>query len=345
MKRLIRTLAVCLCVLVPLTSCQWKSKTHFILHPKKTGIATVRFHDQERSRPLITEIWYPVDDNAPSERVEGLWVRCAEARDAPVKSRAKKYPLIMMSHGNGGDRTNNAWLAEILAANGYVVASVDHHGNTWNNTTPENFVKIWDRPKDVSSVVDQILQDSKFGPHIDAQKVGFIGYSLGGVTGVWIAGGQITNFEVPVVGTLPPDQIPPGVTDEMLSSIDFSPIKASYRDPRVGAVFLMAPALGYLFDLNSLQAISVPVYIVASEGDITVPLEKNAKILASKIKKVAFTLIPGSANHYVFLNEVTRGGKMLLAKHLANDPPNVNRGQIHEEIGEAAVSFFNEYLK
>jgi len=332
-------------VIFSLVSCGKKPNSIVTLNPKKIGVSTIRLCDADRKRPLVTEIWYPIDENADAAPVSGLWVRCPEARDAPLKISDEKYPLIVMSHGNGADRLNNAWIAETLAANGYIVASMDHYGNTWNNKIAECFVKIWDRPKDVSFVVDQLLEDNQFGQHINPKKIGFIGYSLGGHTGIWIAGGKIPRFDKPDIKTIPSDQIPEIVTEEVLNSIDFSPAQESYRDTRISAIFLMAPALGHLFDMTSLQAISIPVYIVASEGDKIVPIDSSARILASKIKKAAFTLIPGGANHYVFLNEVSKGGKMMLDKSIALDPPNVDRHKIHDEIAQSAVTFFNYHLK
>ncbi len=345
MIRWIKSCIFALILVVSFTSCVNNKNISIILHPQKTGIATIRFYDESRDRPMITEVWYPIADHIPAEKVNGLWQRCPEARDAPLKQSSKKYPLIVMSHGNGGDRTNNAWIAEILAANGYIVASVDHHGNTWNNKIAENFIKIWERPQDVSYVVDQILEHQEFGSSINRKKIGFIGYSLGGHTGIWIAGGQIDKFDKEMVANIPKDHLPSSVNDDLISSIDYSPAKKSYRDPRISAVFVMAPALGHLFENASLQKISIPVHIVASEGDNITPIAESANILAKKIKKAAFTLIPGSANHYVYLNEVTKGGKVMLDKHLAFDPPGIDRSQIHEEIGHSAVKFFNYHLK
>jgi predicted dienelactone hydrolase len=345
MMRWVKTAVLCLILIGPFTACQSKRNTIHVTRPEKTGITTIRFYDESRKRPLLTEVWYPIDANAPAEAVGGLWVRCPEARDAPLKPSNKKHPLIMMSHGNGGDRMNNAWLAEILAANGYIVASTDHHGNTWNNHIAECFVKIWERPVDVSAVIDNLLKDERFGAAIDHKKIGFIGYSLGGQTGIWLAGGKVPRFEKPDIETLPADQIPDTVNDELIDSIDFSPARASYRDSRVSAFFIMAPALGYLFDTASLQAISVPVYIIVSEGDKLVPLESSGKILASAIKKAAINLIPGAASHYVFLNEVSKGGKMMLNKNVALDHPSVDRAKIHEDIAETAVAFFDKNLK
>lgn len=330
-------------VVIPFCGCARVKKIN--LQPQKTGIATIRYYDEQRCRPLITEVWYPVDEQAPAEAVSGLWVRCAECRDAPFASQPKKHPLIIMSHGNGGDRLNAAWLAEVLAANGYIVAAMDHHGNTWNNKIAEYFVKVWERPQDVSFVIDQLLNDDRFASHINPEKIGFIGYSLGGLTGVWIAGGQISNFDKPSMKDVPVDQIPSFVTDEVINSIDFSPVQKSYRDSRVAAVFLMAPALGNLFDMTSLTSIDVPVYIVAPENDQIVPIETSAKVLAAKINKAFFSMIPGAATHYVFLNEATKGGRLMLDRSLSNDPPTVDRKQIHDEVANNAVKFFDKSLR
>jgi len=335
---------VCLFVLISFTACQSKKTSIIVTRPEKTGITTVRFFDNARKRPLLTEVWYPIEQNTPAEAVSGLWVRCPEARDAPIKQTKTKYPLIVMSHGNGGDRMNNAWLAEVLAANGYIVAAPDHHGNTWNNQIAECFVKIWERPLDVSSLIDNIITDERFGPHIDREKIGFIGYSLGGQTGIWLAGGKVQHFDKPDIDTIPKDQIPEIVSEAVIDAIDFSPARESYKDSRVGAIFLMAPALGYLFEPSSLQAISVPVYIIASEGDKVVPLESSAKILTNYIKKAAFNLISGAASHYVYLNEVSKGGKMMLKKNVAHDEPTVDRAKIHEDIAKSAVVFFDKNL-
>lgn len=345
MKKWLISLFLVVGFLTLIPSCGKSGSGQVVLHPTKTGITTVRYHDEARNRPVITEVWYPVDDTVQANPVEGLWVRCAEARDAPLKTSSKKYPLVLMSHGNWGDRLNNSWIAETLAANGYIVASMDHYGNTWNNKIAECFIKIWDRPQDVSFVIDQLLQDERFGPHINQKKIGLIGYSLGGHTAIWVAGGTVSQFDKPDMKKMPADQIPTTVNEDVINSIDFTPAKNSYKDPRISAVFVMAPALGYLFDMASLQNISVPVYIVAAEGDLTVPLEAGPNILATKIKKAAMTLIPGSASHYVFLNEVTKGGKMLLDKRVAHDAPTVDRAKIHDEVGSAAVHFFDKHLK
>jgi predicted dienelactone hydrolase len=151
-------------------------------------------------------------------------------------------------------------------------------------------------------------------------------------------------LENSILDTIPQDQIHPEMTKEKMKEIDFSPVRESYQDSRISAVFLMAPALVDLFDPVSLESIQVPLYIVAPEQDLVVPAEKNGKVLARLVRKAALNIIPGAASHYVFLNEVSKGGKMMLDKRIAVDPPTVDRKQIHADIGLQAVQFFSEHL-
>lgn len=314
------------------------------VHPSRVGITTLRLYDTSRERPLITEVWYPIDQAVSTTSPCGVWVRCPEARDAPIQSNGKLYPLIVMSHGSGGDRMHNAWLAEVLASNGYMVASVDHYGNTWNNKIGANYIKIWERPQDVSYVIDQLLQHPKFGVLLDPERIGFVGYSMGGNTGIWMIGGRVSQFSKRQIEMIPLDQMPSDVNQDLLESIDFSRIKECYTDPRIKACFVMAPAFSQLFDRSSLQSISVPVYICASVGDITTPFDGGISILSKEIKTSQIQVVSNTATHYIFLNRPSKAGCMVLKK-LAEDPPGVDRSRIHEEVSTAAVKFFDKNLK
>ncbi len=315
-----------------------------ILHPQKTGIMTLSLLDAARERPLITEVWYPVDIDAPSKASSGIWLRCEESRDQPLSLKKNQYPLIIMSHGNGGDRFNISWLAEILAANGYIVAAMDHYGNTWNNKIPALYAKPWERPKDVSFVLDQLLDHPVLKDHIDPQTIGFVGYSLGGATGMWIAGAQINGVPPQDICAICASELPDFVSSEVLSQIDFHEALQSYHDPRFSAIFTMAPALGWLFDETSLKKIDVPICIVSTNKDQVVPMEKNAHIFARAIRKATLKIINNGGDHYVFLNRASLIGKRLLEPRFFEDPQHVDRVQVHEEVGATAVAFFDKNL-
>ena len=316
-----------------------------VLQPKKTGITTFHYYDVERNRPVITEVWYPVDPESPCKTPTGFWVRCDEARDAPLSNKKREYPLIMMSHGQGGDRYNIAWLAEVLTANGYIVAAMDHFGNTWNNKMPESYARPWERPRDVTYALDQVLNSPQFKDRIDQKRIGFVGYSLGGATGMWIAGAEAGNLDHAYVKANAAKDLDGVAPPEFLDTIDFGEASGSFRDPRISAVMVMAPALGWMFAENSLEKINLPVFIVAPETDMVVPTEQNARIFASKISKANLKILPGEATHYVFLNRANAVGKRFLAARYCEDPASIDRKQIHDEVAKNSIRFFDDQLK
>lgn len=50
--------------------------------------------------------------------------------DAALDDQTSCFPVVLLSHGTGGTAASLGWLAHGLAAAGYVVLGVDHHGNT-----------------------------------------------------------------------------------------------------------------------------------------------------------------------------------------------------------------------
>src|SRR5262249_10834776 len=111
--------------------------------PYKVGLRTVPYVDTTRSnwqrtapRPLLTDIWYPAAPDANETAVYvgppeyTLFVAGNAARDADMASAAARFPLIALSHGTGGTALGLGWLASALAARGYIVAGVNHHGNS-----------------------------------------------------------------------------------------------------------------------------------------------------------------------------------------------------------------------
>lgn len=316
-----------------------------VLQPKKTGITTLHYYDAGRSRPVITEVWYPVDSESPAKASPGFWHRCDEARDAPLSNEKQQYPLIMMSHGSGGDRYNISWLAEALAANGYIVASTDHFGNTWNNKIPESYAMPWERPKDISFALDQLLTSSLFKDKIDLKRIGFVGYSLGGATGLWIAGAEASPLDSAKVKANAATDLAGIASPELLDKIDFSKAGGSYRDKRISAALVMAPALGWVFAEHSLEKIDIPFYIIAPEKDQVVSTEENARVFALKITRATLKILPGEATHYVFLARPNAVGRRFLDPRYCEDPASIDRKKLHDEISKNSVLFFDEKLK
>jgi predicted dienelactone hydrolase len=321
-----------------------------------------------KTHALLTTIWYPAD---PSTKEIEQWVGEAEhpfasegkaGRDAKIAIRPAKFPLILLSHGTGGSALMMAWLATVLAAHGYIAAAVNHPGdNTLEPYTIQGFTLGWERAVDLSKVLDGLLADPEFGSHIDAKRVGAAGFSLGGYTVVELAGG-IGKIDVEAIqarcgSTHPtdalcasplefPDLVPKAI---QLSDTDPHYVAAlnksdeSHRDPRVRAVFAMAPAVAEWFSPESLSRISIPIEIVAGASDPVAPPAINARYLAAHIPHARLTIYPGGVAHYTFLDTCTEGGKKQ-SPDFCVDRPGVNRDAIHAQAALQGVSFFDKHL-
>jgi predicted dienelactone hydrolase len=56
-------------------------------------------------------------------------------KDAPLVADGLKHPLVMFSHGAGGNGAGYAWFGEYLASHGYLVAMLYHYrANTYDSS-------------------------------------------------------------------------------------------------------------------------------------------------------------------------------------------------------------------
>lgn len=315
-------------------------------------------------RPLNTTIWYPA---ATAVGADTVWIGPPNRRefmpgvathDAPLSASHPRFPLIVLSHGTGGSALQLMWLAQRLAAGGYIVAAVNHHGNTAVEPryTAQGFVLWWERARDLSVVIDAMLADSVFDSRVDTTRIGAAGFSLGGYTVIEIAGGRTdlgayaescrTSHEAALCDG--PPEFPtltaeierlgrdPRVVQSMAHSGD------SYRDRRVKAVFAIAPAIGGAFTAAGLADIGIPVSIVVGSADPIAPSTGNAALFASRIPGANLQLLPGVV-HYTFLSECTASGVEDIPL-LCRDPAGVDRRRVHAEVADSAVVFFGRHL-
>ena len=317
-----------------------------------------------QSQALYTIIWYPAAANAA---VEDRWVGppgsafAKAGRAAPnavLADKPAKFPVVVMSHGNGGSALMLAWLGTRLAEAGFIAAAVNHPGNNaLEPYTPQGFALWWERANDMSEVLNALLKDSQFGPRIDPSRVGAAGFSLGGFTAIELAGGIGTHARLQEfcksknadAMCKPQVEFPDledkaaavAQTPEFARSVAES--ERSHRDARIKAVFTIAPALGPAFLPGDLQKIRIPVAIVSGDADPVVPIESSARFFAKHIRGATLTLYPGGVGHYTFLAVCTEQAKRDQPAYCA-DPAGVNREAIHSQAAAEAIRFFRKHL-
>ena len=313
---------------------------------------------------LHVVIWYPALDSAiETAQVIGppqapLFEAGSAMPHAGFAPSLEKLPLILLSHGTGGSAEQMAWLGTALARAGFMAVAVDHPGNNAHASyTAEGFTLWWERATDLSEALDGLLADPELGPHIDRELVGAAGFSLGGYTVLELGGARtdISEFydmckkgadsaacsvpEMRGMGT--PEQILAAVRKTSGESLARS--GDSFRDPRVKAVFAIAPALGFTLTPESLRAMRLPIEIVVGSADPIAPAADNASYIRGNIRGARETVLPG-VGHYTFLDVCTAKGKQTEAQ-FCTDGPGVDRDAAHRQVEAMAVQFFAKALR
>lgn len=316
----------------------------------------------EGARPLQVTLWYPAAEGAQLVVLPaGPFALEPVAPGAPPAGQPRRLPLLLLSHGTGGSALSLSWLARSLAARGYLVAGVDHHGNTGAEAQYQlpAFIAWWDRPRDLSAALDRLLADPQWGPRIDAERIGAMGFSLGGYTVLAALGARLdpaalARFHQPCLEArqcdLPPEiaaRFPAGEVSRLLredARLKDSMAHAGddWRDPRIRAGLVLAPVMGGLMTRASLAAIRVPLFLVASEADDQAPPSATAQVVAATVPGARVRVLPG-ATHYSFLSPCNEFGRERVAA-LCRDPEGLPREALHAQLQADALDFFARSL-
>jgi predicted dienelactone hydrolase len=338
----------------------------------KVGQCTRAWTDPHRTnwagtgpRPLLTELWYPAPDTVIESAIgigppeQPLYTAGKAARAAELIGTPPRFPCLLLSHGTGGSALQLGWLGTALAAQGYIVASVNHHGNTSVEPyTAQGFCLWWERAQDLRAVLDHLLADTRFGARIDPTRAGAAGFSLGGYTVLAVAGGRtdLRAFAAfcrgPERDATCEDQAEfPGMLAQFARLKRTDPRvqaslrrhNSSFRDPRIRAVFAIAPVLGGAFTPAGLAEVSVPVALVVGEADTVAPPLTNAQRFARWLPRATLTVLPGQVGHYTFLSEGTAYGKRV-SPRFCRDHASIDRAGVHEQVVQMAGEFFAQHL-
>jgi predicted dienelactone hydrolase len=238
--------------------------------------------------------------------------------DAPVAEG--QFPVVVISHGNGGSHLIYRAISTHLARNGYVVALLEHAGNNRNNNelegTHENLVN---RPRHVRLTIDAVSSDPQFSACVQPDNVAIIGHSIGGYTALAVAGGTPWS--------------------ETRQKVDVE------ADPRVRALVLLAPATAWYLPEDSLSQVSVPILMLVAEHDPFTPRWHADLVLDRVPDRAQVTCrVIENAGHFSFLSPFPP--QMRNANFLpSTDPEGFDREKFHERLPAELLKFLDDTLK
>ncbi len=196
------------------------------------------------------------------------------------------FPLVVISHGSGGSPLTHRLLAAHLARAGFVVLLPEHPGNNRrDNSLAGTATVLAARPRHVSAAIDRAQTNTMLGPRLQGGGVALIGHSLGGYTGLALAGGRPTAL---------PGEFTPGA----------DPAVAVVPDPRIRALVLLAPATAWFMRTGALSDVRVPILMLTAEHDAQTPAGHAGIVIDGLPRPTALShrVVP-NAGHYSFLSE------------------------------------------
>jgi predicted dienelactone hydrolase len=311
--------------------------------------------DRADGKPAHFALYYPTSDAARVIPM-GPFPQTVAINGAP---ESKFKGLIVISHGTASTEIGFATLAQALARNGYLVASVEHVGDTWQDLSMRATLARYfsERPRQVSRVIDTLLADPQWRAGIanaaDGRPlIGAMGHSAGGYTVLALAGGK------PVLSRMRTHCETEAELDPVLCKLSRSMGGASAQagvaadgqeepvqaDTRVRAVMALAP-LGVAFSASSLASITVPVAIYAGEKDTFLVPRFHAQWVMQNMHGANATLqLVPNAGHYAFMNTPT----MDLPSpdgSVAGDPQGFDRAAFLDRFAQESIVFFDKRLR
>ena len=316
------------------------------------GFHTVEIEVPHRDVPLPLSVWYPTEARGEAELIGQnlLFYGFYGQRDATPIDKA--LPVVVLIHGSGGNGPRLGWLAVALAEAGYIVVAANHPGVTSQDSWPAETVKIWERPQDVSVMLNWLADAAPMGLQPDMDRLGVLGFSLGGHTALALAGIEVSkdaflNYCATYDDAVDCQWLLRGGLD--LMTIDASRYEASHADPRPAAFVAVDPALPRAVKDDSFARVVRPVQLINLVDPAGLSSAVRVDDWTDRLGEARYHAVPTSW-HFSFLAECSMTGRLVIGllspktEEICTDPPGRSRADVHQELLSVILPFFAETL-
>ncbi|MGF1730238.1 alpha/beta hydrolase family protein [Photobacterium kasasachensis] len=307
-------------------------------------------------RPLQVALWYPTTESSSEAELigdntafNGVY---AIKSASPIAQTPK--PLVLLSHGYRGNWRNMSWLAARLAEAGYLVAAPNHPGTTTFNTDPVAASQWYERPRDLSRIIDKLTANPEIAGAVDLNRIAAIGHSLGGWTVMNIAGATTDIHHL--VEKCRDIRLKRGcsITRELGLTVtgdtNVQHQGLNVHDTRISAVVSLDLGLAHSFLPATLKKITTPVLIIAAGTDtIGLPYSLESGYLAKNLP-----ISPGDyqvyqqASHFSFIQRCKPSAQQLIEAEspgdgiVCVDGTKKTREQLHATFTKRIMTFLEE---
>ena len=267
-----------------------------------------------------------------------------------ARMAAGPFPVVLASHGLGGNTGALGWLTAGLAEAGALVLTVDHPGSTTRDFDLREGLKHWTRAQDLRAVLDWLAAQPDLAAHADFSRIYAVGFSAGGWTALSLGGlradleGYGAHCE-----TAPPspwqcaDLARRGADLQAYSAEEWN---AGRKDSRIRAVAAIEPALTYgLGEAHARDLVEKVLLIGLGTAGMRLPatdFSETGSGFAALLPNAGIeTMTP--AAHFSALPPCKPRGAAILAAGgedpLCDDPPGTDRPALHKRIVARIAAF------
>lgn len=297
--------------------------------------------------------------------VPGVAVEQATARDPGERplsllisrpagpTQGRKLPLVVISHGTGGSMRDHSDTAAALAKAGFVVVALDHPGDNYRDLSGVGGgTHLAARPRHITRTIDYMQHDWPRRGAIDANRVGMFGFSAGGFTALVIAGAEPDLSRTADYCRRKPEAWTclyvkrQGLTQARIAR---QKATAWQHDPRVKAIAVAAPAVGYSFDRARLAHVRIPVQLWGAEKDTVV--EDSAELVRQSLGTAPEYHQVKRAGHFSFMMPCKpQMQAMMTVMHwfgtepICKDLPGFDRTALHRRFNADVIRFFRQAM-
>lgn len=252
-----------------------------------------------------------------------------------------RRPLIVISHGNGGDFRSHEATARALAQAGFTVAALTHTGDNWRDQSQA--ANVAQRPRQIHVLIDYLTGQWDGRAGIDPDRIGAFGFSSGGFSVLTAAGGKPDLSRVIDHCRANPNLYDCRLVSAHPEAIQSAAVQKWVHDTRIKAVVAAAPALGFTFTREGLSGVTQPVQLWRAEDDHVLPSPFYAEPVRDALPRPPEYRVVPSADHFDFLPPCS-ARLAAAAPIICVATPGFDRAAFQEQFNREVVRFFRQTL-
>lgn len=318
----------------------------------------IAIHDEafsRDSRTLASRIYYPTDAEGPRQSVGANPVFTGIAGQVDAPPAKGTFPLVVFSHGSGGNHASQAWLAAALVRHGVVVIAANSPGSTTGDSIPAQSVNLWRQTEDISTLIDAIRASPRWAALVNPDAIGVVGHSKGGYSAIAAIGGRVRLADF-IAGCRQRPQSP-NCRFYTQARVDLTQVAADrfdadYTDPRIRFAVALDPGMVPYLQPESLRHLNAPLLIIEPQNYL--PDEKGtrlggASLAANGGEQPIHAQRLTHGNHFDFLPICQPNGRHILASEekdaevLCATTP-AQREWVHQQTVAAILPFIRPWL-